>query len=88
MFRFNAQIKDFVSKLPGINSKNVYAVLNKVDNLADLLSLSEGSLQDILGSKQNAEELYNSLHQKVHVPEVESKQDTKKPVKRFKSKKY
>ena len=39
--RFNAQIKDFVSKLPGINSKNIYAVLNKADNLIDLLDLSE-----------------------------------------------
>ena len=39
--RFNAQIKDFVSKLPGINSKNIFAVLNKAENLLDLLDLSE-----------------------------------------------
>ena len=39
--RFNALVKEFVLKLPGINSKNIYAVLNKAENLLDLLDLSE-----------------------------------------------
>jgi len=85
--RFNAQIKDFVSKLPGINSKNIYAVLNKAENLLDLLDLSEDTLGDILGSKQNATELFNALHGTISVPETEPKQDKKKPFKRFKSRK-
>ena len=46
--RFNAQIKDFVSKLPGINSKNIYAILNKTENLVDLLDMSEVSCPIIL----------------------------------------
>ena len=46
--RFNAQIKDFVSKLPGINSKNIYAILNKTENLVDLLDMSEVSYPIIL----------------------------------------
>ena len=46
--RFNAQIKDFVSKLPGINSKNIYAILNKTENLVDLMDMSEVSCPIIL----------------------------------------
>eukprot|EP00092_Neocalanus_flemingeri_P022527 GFUD01024429.1.p1 GENE.GFUD01024429.1~~GFUD01024429.1.p1 ORF type:complete len:846 (-),score=291.30 GFUD01024429.1:125-2662(-) len=85
--RFNAQIKDFVSKLPGINSKNIYAILNKAENLLDLMDLSEETLEDILGSKQNAADLFNALHGTITVPEAEPKQDKKKPFKRFKSRK-
>jgi len=85
--RFNAQIKDFVSKLPGINSKNIYAILNKTDNLIDLLDMSEETLGEILGSNQNGTDLYNALHGTIKVPETEPKQDKKKSVKRFKSKK-
>lgn len=85
--RFNAQVKDFVSKLPGINSKNIYAVLNKAENLIDLLDLSEDTLGEILGSKQNGSDLFNALHGAIKVPETEPKQDKKKPFKRFKSKK-
>jgi len=85
--RFNAQIKDFLSKLPGINSKNVYAVLNKATNLIDLLDLPEDLLAELLGSKQNAADLYGALHGTIEVPETEPKQEKKKPFKRFKSKK-
>merc|ERR1712142_522016 len=85
--RFNAQIKDFLSKLPGINSKNVYAVLNKATNLIDLLDLPEDSLAELLGSKQNGADLYGALHGTIEVPETEPKQEKKKPFKRFKSKK-
>ena len=42
---------DFVSKLPGINSKNIYGILNQVENLLDLLELSEEKLSEI----QNAD---------------------------------
>ena len=35
--RFNVQIKDFISKLPGINSKNIYSILNKTDNPLEAL---------------------------------------------------
>ena len=52
--RYNVQIKDFLSKLPGINSKNIYAILNKADNLAELLDMSEDTLAEVLGSRQSA----------------------------------
>ena len=88
--RYNVQIKDFVSKLPGINSKNVFAILNKVDNLADLLDMTEEALTDILGSKQNGSDLYHALHDDIKVPggdNVDQANEKKKLFKRFKSKK-
>ena len=82
------QVKDFLAKLPGINSKNIYGVLNQADNLLDLLELSEEKLSEILGSKQNAADLYGALHGEIDLPSTEqNKQEKKKPFKRFKSKK-
>ena len=82
------QVKDFLAKLPGINSKNIYGVLNQADNLQDLLELSEEKLSEILGSKQNAADLYGALHGEIDLPTTEqNKQEKKKPFKRFKSKK-
>ena len=49
--RFNPQVQDFVSKLPGVTSKNVYTILNRVEDLPELLELSEEGLSDILGTK-------------------------------------
>ena len=81
------QIKDFVSKLPGINSKNIYALLNKANSLLDLLDMNEDTLGDILGSRQNGSELYSALHGDIQIPEPEDDKAKKKPFKRFKSKK-
>ena len=82
------QVKDFLAKLPGINSKNIYGVLNQADNLQDLLALSEEKLSEILGSKQNAADLYGALHGEIDLPSTDQiKQEKKKPFKRFKSKK-
>ena len=83
------QIKDFVSKLPGINSKNIYALLNKADSLLDLLDMNEDTLGEILGSRQNGAELYSALHGDIQIPESDDGKTAakKKPFKRFKSKK-
>ena len=82
------QVKDFLAKLPGINSKNIYAILNQADNLLDLLELSEENISEILGSKQNASDLYGALHGEIDLPSAEqNKQEKKKPFKRFKSRK-
>ena len=83
----NVQIKDFVSKLPGINSKNIYAILNKTDSLLDLLDMNEDTLSEILGSRQNGSELYSALHGAIQIPEDGKAAEKKKPFKRFKSKK-
>jgi len=85
--RYNVQIKDFLSKLPGINSKNIFALLNKADNLIDVLDMNEDTLCEILNSKQNGSDLYQALHGKIELPKVDKKDEKKKPFKRFKSKK-
>ena len=87
LYRYNVQIKDFVSKLPGINSKNIYAILNKTDSLLDLLDMNEDTLSEILGSRQNGSELYSALHGAIQIPEDGKAAEKKKPFKRFKSKK-
>lgn len=61
--------QDFISKLPGINTSNIYSVLNKVSSLPELLTLSKENLTEILGSSNNAEALYSSLHQCMKPPE-------------------
>ncbi len=63
--RFNQGMLEFVSKLPGITSRNVYAVLNRLDSLAELNAASKEELEDILESKDNATLLYGALHDKV-----------------------
>ena len=89
LYRYNVQIKDFVSKLPGINSKNIYTILNKTDTLLDLLDMNEDTLSGILGSRQNGSELYSALHGAIKIPDPEDGKAAakKKPFKRFKSKK-
>jgi DNA excision repair protein ERCC-4 len=39
--KFNPNIYDFLIKLPGINSKNIGRVMNKVKNLKELIKLNE-----------------------------------------------
>jgi len=86
--RYNVLVQDFVSKLPGVTSKNIFAIMNKVKNLIDLVELSEESLQEILGSSQSGSELYRALHTPLEIPDEEPKTaKAKTNVKRFKSKK-
>ena len=66
--KYNPSVRDFVSKLPGITSKNIFAILNSIDNLADLMNLTREDLSDILGSKQNADALYEGVHEKTEAP--------------------
>lgn len=77
-----------MSKLPGINTKNIYTLLNKVSDLPELLTLSKETLTDILGSANNAEALHSSLHKPLKPQEQtqDSKRGgkyTKKGLKRF-----
>ena len=60
--RFNPVICDFVKKLPGVTTKNMYSILNRVNSLSELLSCSQADLEEIMGSASNAEELYQGLH--------------------------
>lgn len=61
--KYNPSIFDFVSKLPGVNSKNVYSLVNTVDTLDNLIHYSKEELSDILGSVQNGEKLFAALQE-------------------------
>ena len=77
--KFNPALQDFLSKLPGITTKNIYAILHKVNSLLELLTLAVEDLEEILGSKQCAEDLHESLHGNIK-PVVDS-YEVKRPAK-------
>ena len=60
--KYNAAIKDLLLKLPGVTSKNVYGLLNKVGGMDDLLEFSADDLGELLCSTECGNELYSALH--------------------------
>lgn len=60
--RFNPVISDFVKKLPGVTSKNVYSLLNRINSLPELIACKQSELEEIMQNTSNAESLYQSLH--------------------------
>ena len=49
-------------KMPGVNSKNVFAIMNHVESLAELVTFSLEQLTQILGSAPHAQQLHQFLH--------------------------
>merc|ERR1711974_155971 len=45
--RFNPIIHDFIKKLPGVTSRNVYAILNRVESMTQLLAMSVDDLSEM-----------------------------------------
>ena len=78
---------DFLTKLPGVTTKNVFALMNRVEDMEDLLNRSLEDLTDILGHSINAKELIDSLHGNLRpLDEQAANQKTKsKGTSRFKS---
>ncbi|XP_014681675.1 PREDICTED: DNA repair endonuclease XPF-like [Priapulus caudatus] len=62
MDRFNHNTQDFVMKLPGVSSKNYRQLLSKVRDLAELVSLTEERLGEILDNKAFGKQLYEFIH--------------------------
>ncbi len=60
--KYNPTIMDFLTKLPGVTTKNVFALMNRVEDMEDLLNRSLEDLTEILGHSSNAKELLDSLH--------------------------
>ena len=82
--KFNANIHDFLLKLPGINSKNINAVMRKGKSLKDLLKLNVVELTELLGNTKDAKQLWEIFHN-THKPVAEEKTfgKFKKNYKRF-----
>lgn len=75
--KYNPAVKDFIAKLPGINTRNMFAILNRVESLGQLLELDEQDLEEILGSKSNAQDLHQSLHGKLKSSQIVEEKNKK-----------
>lgn len=60
--KYDIQVREFLLKLPGVNSSNVYALMNKVPTLADLVDVSLEEFQELLSNSRSAKLLYQTLH--------------------------
>jgi len=84
--RFNPVSHAFLSKLPGIDSQNVYTLLNRCDTLDLLCHLSEPELGTMLENKSAASVLYSGLHSKLTILEASEKAEAASGRPGFKSK--
>ncbi|PHJ24707.1 ercc4 domain-containing protein, partial [Cystoisospora suis] len=57
----NSTAVDFLRRLPGVNSKNIYLIVSKVPSIADLVAKSEKELTDLLG-RDDGHHLYSFLN--------------------------
>lgn len=60
--RYDLQVREFLLRLPGVNSHNVYSIMNKINCLADLVDLAVEELTEILGNSKSADLFYQTLH--------------------------
>uniref|UniRef100_A0A6G1SAP4 DNA repair endonuclease XPF n=1 Tax=Aceria tosichella TaxID=561515 RepID=A0A6G1SAP4_9ACAR len=60
--QYDVQVKKFLLKLPGVNTRNVHGLMSSVPTIADLVNVPIEELQEILHSTKSAELLYKALH--------------------------
>ncbi|KFO91423.1 DNA repair endonuclease XPF, partial [Buceros rhinoceros silvestris] len=60
--KYNPGPEDFLLKMPGINAKNCRALMNHVESIAELVTLSKDKLSNILGNAANATQLFDFIH--------------------------
>lgn len=60
--KYNPAIYDFISKLPGINSKNIRRVMNNVEGFSQLVIMSQEELNELLENSGNAKQLWEALN--------------------------
>jgi len=61
-------LQDMLLKMPGVTSKNVYSVMNRVENLTQLVKLSLAELTEVLDSSTNAKLLHDFIHSSDQLP--------------------
>uniref|UniRef100_A0A1B0FGJ6 DNA repair endonuclease XPF n=1 Tax=Glossina morsitans morsitans TaxID=37546 RepID=A0A1B0FGJ6_GLOMM len=66
--KFNANIYDFLLRLPGINTRNIHQLMRHGGNLKELLKKSQIELSTLLDSQENGKLLWDILHV-AHLPE-------------------
>lgn len=60
--QYDIQVKDFLLKLPGVNTGNVYSIMNAAPTLADLVNISVEELHELLGNSRSAELFHKATH--------------------------
>ncbi|XP_048408057.2 DNA repair endonuclease XPF isoform X2 [Stegostoma tigrinum] len=60
--RYNPGPQDFLLKMPGVSTKNCRALMNHVRSIAELVTLSQERLAEILGNANNAKQLWEFIH--------------------------
>ncbi|XP_033177140.1 DNA repair endonuclease XPF isoform X2 [Bombus impatiens] len=76
--KYNPRIQDFVSKLPGVTSKNLHLILGKGQSLDHLNKLTKEELIEMIENKTEAEMLYSAFHEKLSSAEEKSSTNSKK----------
>lgn len=87
--KFNAVGSDFISKLPGVNSKNMWPLMRNVTSIADLINFSQEEFNSFLGNSGAASSLWQSINEemKTEQPTATVVKRTKKPWKSYKKQK-
>uniref|UniRef100_UPI00398F8A73 DNA repair endonuclease XPF n=1 Tax=Pristiophorus japonicus TaxID=55135 RepID=UPI00398F8A73 len=60
--RYNPGPQDFLLKMPGVNAKNCRALMNHVKSIAELVTVSQEQLAEIVGNANNAKQLWEFIH--------------------------
>ena len=61
---YSFHLQDMLLKMPGLSSKNVFTLMNKVEDLDHLISLNPEELAETLDSENNAQLLHKFLHRR------------------------
>lgn len=70
--KWNAAIHDFVTKLPGVTTKNERSLLLRGRSLDHLLTLSVDQISQMVNNRNEAQALYDGLHKVYHPQEDRS----------------
>lgn len=60
--KYNANIHDFLMKLPGVNLKNIHSLMKKGKNLKELIKMDEKQLIELLGNSKDVKAFWSALH--------------------------
>jgi len=82
--KYNIVSKTVLLKMPGINSKNVFIIMNKICNMGDLVKLGHLELTNIIGNENQAKILHEFIHKdgkhtNMIASSINKPQNTKRP---------
>ncbi|XP_078097001.1 DNA repair endonuclease XPF [Mustelus asterias] len=60
--KYNPGPQDFLLKMPGVNTKNCRALMNHVRSIAELVTIPQERLAEILGNAHNGKQLWEFIH--------------------------